>query len=81
MIHALVLFFGSIWPFHAKPAPPVPMSGERAIHANAACVYKDGVWFYLGQDKLVGLSAVSCEDAFRTWTTEGPIPSERQRLI
>lgn len=81
MIHALVLFFSSIWPFHHAPAvvtPPVLLPGELEVHTDDACTHEGGKWFYLGEDNMVGVSSESCENAFQRWAHEQPtyIPRE-----
>lgn len=70
---AAALLLWAIWPLHAKkkpsPTPPVSSLQEDEDEQAAAgrCDKEGDLWFYLGSDKFIGFSHVSCGKAYRAW--------------
>ncbi len=69
MMTELILLL-SLWPFHHKKGNAD--AWEHAVAQRQAreamCAKQGDLWFYMGDDKMIGFSSASCDAAIHNWT-------------
>lgn len=56
----------SLWPFHHKKTDEFERAIER--YQERACTKQGDLYFYSGDDKMIGFSSASCEAAIHNWS-------------
>lgn len=80
---ALLIILALWWPFHSKkPQPTSKLTMEQQDERTAAgrCEKTDDLWFFMGPDDMIGMSHLSCGNAYRRWVQVHIDPAKMNRV-
>lgn len=79
LIVILILYW--LWPFHKNHPTPQPqviinpqMENEPTIPERLCGHTPEIGWDFVGPDGMVGVSTISCQEAFRNWNAKKSSP-------